>query len=129
MKLEFEKKIKSALLAVKTASDKKIAEITELMNDWKNKYNDLEVKYHTDTTKLNMDIKNLTTSYKNQVAELEHRVANLEDQLALMRDERDKLLKKNKDLNNALIEWKGKYSDMEARNHELIEQHSNDLTK
>jgi hypothetical protein len=51
-KVEFEKKIRGALQQLKNESDKKIAQITDQMNEWKNKYNDLDLTTRQQISKL-----------------------------------------------------------------------------
>merc|ERR1712032_802747 len=129
MKVEFEKKIRGALQQLKNESDKKIAEITDQMIEWKNKYTDLDLTSRQQISKLTLEIKNLNISYKAQITENEVEIQTLRDQLALMTEERDNQIKKNKAINFELSEWKSKHNEFVNEHHEIVDGHENDKKK
>ena len=124
MKTEFEKKIRNALQAMKTECDKKVKEVTDEMNDWKQKYLDLEAKSKDMITKLNLEIKTLTTNFKNKIADLEKEIQSLNDQLAELTNSSNKKIKA---LNAELNELRKKYTALETEYHTKMEQMTNEI--
>jgi chromosome segregation ATPase len=122
MKIDFEKKIRSALEALKAESDKRISEANEQTRDWRNKYYDLEKLSKETTDKLKMEIKTLTKNFESKISDLEYEIETLKGQLKNMTTERDNALQRIKELNASLSEWKMKFQNLDRDHQDTIDK-------